>query len=66
MRARGFREEIELAPADYALLTTWGWRETRRGLWRDPQDCARTKSWRDALRTIARDQRRGDEPGDVA
>jgi len=55
-----------VTPADYALLTTWGWRETRRGLWRDPQDCARTKSWRDALRTIARDQRRGDEPGDVA
>lgn len=55
-----------MTPADYALLATWGWRETRRGLWRDPQDCARTKHWRDALRTIDRDARRGDEPRDVA
>jgi len=51
-----------MTPADVELLHTWGWRPARRGLWRDPQDCGRTKHWRDALRTIARDIARGDLP----
>lgn len=46
---------------DRALLRLGGWRETEAGWWRDPEG-HRRYAWQRALRVIARDAARGDEP----